>query len=115
MKAVKSVFMIAVALMMTANLHAGQKPEKAKFKVYGKCDMCETRIEKAAKSLDGVVKVRWDVLSKKIKVKYYPEKVSLDDIHKKIAEVGHDTEKETATDEAYANLHHCCKYERKKE
>jgi periplasmic mercuric ion binding protein len=28
--------------------------QKAEFKVYGACGMCETRIENAAKSVDGV-------------------------------------------------------------
>jgi hypothetical protein len=33
-------------------------------------------------------------------------------IHKNIAAVGHDTQKVKATDEAYNNLHDCCKYDR---
>lgn len=87
-----------------------QKPQKEKFKVYGKCEMCEDRIEKAAEALDGVHSASWDVLSKKIKVKYDPEKVKLIEIHETIAEVGHDTEKFRADSETYNNLHSCCKY-----
>ena len=40
---------------------------------------------------------------------------SLDEIKKKIAEAGHDSEDFKATDEAYANLHSCCKYDREKQ
>ena len=43
---------------------------------------------------------------KKIKQK----KIKLNDIHKSIAEIGHDTEKVTATDKAYNSLDPCCKY-----
>jgi hypothetical protein len=35
-------------------------------------------------------------------------------VKKAIAKVGHDAEEEKASDEVYDNLHHCCKYERKK-
>jgi len=36
------------------------------------------------------------------------------EIHEAIAAVGHDTEKVKATDEAYEELHTCCKYPRDK-
>jgi hypothetical protein len=36
--------------------------------------------------------------------------VSLDSIHSKIAAAGHDTVLVKASDEAYENLHPCCKY-----
>lgn len=35
---------------------AGNKTEK--FKVYGNCGMCESRIEKAAKSVTGILNVQ---------------------------------------------------------
>ena len=38
------------------------------------------------------------------------EKISLEQIHKKIASIGHDTKLEIAPDEAYNNLYMCCKY-----
>ena len=37
-------------------------------------------------------------------------KVSIDDVKKKIADVGHDNLSYKATDEVYDNLHGCCKY-----
>ena len=38
------------------------------------------------------------------------KKISLEDIHKKIASIGHDTKLETANEEAYGKLAMCCKY-----
>ena len=38
------------------------------------------------------------------------KKIKLNDIHKFIAELGHDTEKVIATDKAYNSLDPCCKY-----
>ena len=43
------------------------------------------------------------------------ERNLVDEIKKKIAEVGHDSEDFKATNEAYANLHSCCKYDRQKQ
>ena len=91
------------------NLH---KYEKENFKVWGKCDMCKTLIEKTVKSIDGVKTARWNMINGNMKVKFNPELTNLDDIHKAIALVGYDTELYKATDESYNNLHFCCKYER---
>jgi periplasmic mercuric ion binding protein len=85
---------------------------KAEFKVYGACGMCETRIENTAKSLDGVTSADWNRETKMLTIEYDTEKVSLDDVHKKIAEAGHDTDKVRAKDEVYNALPPCCHYER---
>jgi len=91
-----------------------QKPkwEKANFQVSGKCDMCKTKIEKAATGTEGVKTARWNVVNGKMKVKFNPVITNTDKIQQIISSVGYDTEKYKATDEAYNNLHHCCKYER---
>ena len=82
------------------------------FKVWGNCDMCKSKIEKAAKSVEGVTSAKWKVESKKMQVKYNSELTSLDEIKKAIAAVGYDTEEFKSTDEDYNNLHGCCKYDR---
>ena len=85
----------------------------ASFKVYGSCGMCKDRIEKAATSVDGVCSSEWDNETKMMKFTYHPEKVKVEKIHDAIALVGHDTEKATASDEVYASLPACCKYDRR--
>ena len=74
--------------------------------------MCKTKIDKAAKSIEGVKYARWNVATSKINVKYDVGKTSVDSIQKAIALVGYDTEKYKASDEIYNNLHKCCKYDR---
>ena len=91
-------------------LYAGNKTEK--FKVAGNCGMCETRIEKAAKSVDGVASADWNQETKMVEVSFDTEKTDLNAIHKAIADSGHDTEKYSARDEVYDKLPGCCKYER---
>ena len=82
-----------------------------KFKVYGNCGMCKTRIEKALKT-EGVRYAVWDTDTKILTVKFNPEVITLDELHQKCADVGHDTEKVKAKDEVYENLHGCCLYDR---
>ena len=89
--------------------------QKAEFKVYGACGMCETRIENAAKSVDGVTSAEWNRETKMLTIEYDTAKVSLDKIHKKIAKAGHDTDKVRAEDEVYQGLPACCHYDRSTE
>jgi mercuric ion binding protein len=83
------------------------------IKVWGNCETCQARIQKAAK-VDGVSKASWDKETKLLTLVYDPAKVKSDDVQKKIAAVGHDTEKFKADDKVYAKLPGCCQYERKK-
>lgn len=85
---------------------------KDTFKVYGNCGMCKRRIEEAVKSLPSVSSAVWDDETAMLTVQYDPSQVTLDDIQKKIAEVGHDTDKFRAKDETYDGLPGCCQYER---
>lgn len=82
-----------------------------KFKVFGNCGMCKNRIEKALKT-EGVRYAVWDQTTKIVTVKFNPEIVTLETLHQKCADVGHDTEKVKAKKEVYENLHGCCLYER---
>jgi periplasmic mercuric ion binding protein len=81
------------------------------IKVSGKCEMCKSSIEKAAK-IDGVSKAEWNKDSKLLTLAYNPSKVTSDAVQKSIAMVGYDTEKFKATDAAYKSLPSCCQYDR---
>tara|TARA_R110000824_G_scaffold376263_1_gene567365 strand:+ start:281 stop:637 length:357 start_codon:yes stop_codon:yes gene_type:complete len=113
MKTIKNVFLIVCLTFFSFSV-AAQKPkyQKENFKVWGKCEMCKTTIEKAVNSIDGVKTARWDVVNGNMKVKFNSKITNLVEIHKAIALVGYDTELNKATDESYNNLHFCCKYER---
>ena len=103
-----------ISFLLVSFMVSAQKPkyEKENFKVWGKCDMCKTLIEKTVKSVDGVKTARWNMINGNMKVKFNPETTTLEQIHKAIVGVGYDTELFKATDESYNNLHFCCKYER---
>lgn len=91
-----------------------QRLETSRFKVYGNCGMCEERIQRAARSVKGVVAASWEEETGMLTVKYRKGQVELETIHRAIAAAGHDTDLIRAEDSVYQDLHHCCKYERPK-
>jgi mercuric ion binding protein len=119
MKTIKLFFVAFMALTFVnsfaqMNDHDATSNTKTEtFKVWGNCGTCKARIEKAAK-IDGVSKADWDKNTQILTLSYNPDKVKSDDVQKKIAGVGHDTEKFKADDKVYNKLPMCCQYERKK-
>ena len=83
----------------------------ASFGVRGNCGMCKNTIEKAVNGLEGVSKVDWNRLRKKIDISFDASKTNLDAIHKAIADSGYDTDKLSGSEDAYKNLPGCCKYD----
>jgi copper chaperone CopZ len=119
MKTIKLFSLILLLSVFGANLSA-QKVKKSSdqqvtetLKVSGNCDMCKARIEKAVKA-EGASSADWNVKTKLLTVTFKTDKTSTDALGKKIASVGHDTEKYKAEDEVYNALPACCKYERNK-
>jgi len=82
------------------------------FIVAGNCEMCQSRIEKAAKTVYGINSANWDADSQTITIMFDPDKAELHDVHKAIANSGHDTEMHKADDDVYNELPGCCLYER---
>jgi copper chaperone CopZ len=120
MKKLKIILAIVVTVALCAgsftlvqanSKSSGNKTET--IKVSGNCGSCKTKIEKAAK-IEGVSEATWSTDTKVLTVVYDPSKVTSDDIQKKIASVGYDTEKYKADEKAYNGLPACCQYERQK-
>ena len=97
--------------VLTSSLQADQLTTE-QFKVYGNCSMCENRIESAFANVAGVQSADWDVDSKIMTVKFDKDAITLDDIKKKIAAVGHDTDDFQAKKNVYNDLPGCCQYDR---
>lgn len=107
---------ILLAAFVSINVSAQNQAKDAKsktesIKVLGNCSMCKTRIEKASKT-EGVTSASWDSNTKLLTLNYDPSKTSTDAVAKKVAAVGHDTEKFKAEDKVYSGLPGCCKYDR---
>ena len=112
MKSIIALFgLIGAAASLTTATAQDMKTDS--FKVYGNCEMCKARIEKAVNT-DGINTANWNVDSKMITVSYDPGKTTSEAIKKRIALVGHDTDEHKAADSTYSKLPGCCLYERKK-
>lgn len=80
-------------------------------KVYGNCGMCEKTIESAA-NVKKKVEADWDKETKMLTVTYDQKATNLDEVLKRIADSGYDSDKFNSTDEKYQQLPGCCQYER---
>ena len=78
--------------------------------VDGVCGMCESRIEMNTLKVKGVKLADWNMENRSLKIVYNEKKISINEIHKFISSIGHDTEKEIAPKEAYKLLDPCCQY-----
>jgi Cu(I)/Ag(I) efflux system membrane fusion protein len=123
----KSVILFIAMLLMTAtmvNAGTGQKTKTdaaisaatradgkhATLKVEGLCEMCNARIEKAAKAVGGVSAASRNQKTKELHLHYNASKTNVEVVSKAIAKVGHDTADDKADDKIYAALPDCCKY-----
>lgn len=105
----KNLICAIVMITSTMAFAAITPPVKTNIKVYGNCGQCKERIESAL-DVKGIKSAEWNVETKMLEVVYVPEKISIEQIHKIIAGVGHDTEREKATDAVYRKLPDCCLY-----
>ncbi len=107
------LLIINIIVITTSSLWS-QKIQTDTLKVYGNCEMCKARIERAA-FVKGVTSAKWSSGTKLLIVQYKPNKVSKESIERSILNVGHDLENKKAEDSIYEKLHSCCKYRDGKE
>ncbi|MCO6494692.1 MAG: heavy-metal-associated domain-containing protein [Bacteroidetes bacterium] len=79
------------------------------FKVDGCCSDCKDRIE-AALDVKGIRYASWETKTHILTVTFNTKKINIQDIHNRIAAVGHDTELVKAVDSVYNTLPECCQY-----
>ena len=108
----KITMMLCIASTSLTSCEAQVKNAKTEtVKIYGNCGMCETTIETAG-NVKKVAKVDWDKDTKIAIITYDSTKTNQDEILKRIALAGYDSDKFLAPDDVYSKLHGCCQYER---
>lgn len=104
--------MVATFVLLSITINAQIKNSKTEsVKIYGNCGMCETKIEKAG-TIKKVALVDWNQETQMATLTYDATKTNQDEILKRIALAGYDSEKFLAPDDVYNNLHGCCQYDR---
>lgn len=108
----KISMMLCVASTLLASCAAQVKNAKTEtVKIYGNCGMCEKTIETAG-NLKKITIVDWNKDTKMAILTYDSTKTNQDEILKRIALAGYDSDKFLAPDDVYNNLHECCLYDR---
>lgn len=105
----KQLKILSILLFLSVPLAAQNKVETIEFGVAGICGMCKERIENAL-DVKGIKFAEYNQETHQCKVVYRTDKITEEEIHDLLNEVGHDTGKSKATDEQYARVHKCCRY-----
>lgn len=108
------MLLIIGAFTITSCKAAINNTKTETFKILGNCEMCEERIEEAAFKKN-IVKGDWNKDTKIITLSFDSTKTNSNEILKRIAYAGHDSEHFLAPDDVYSNLPGCCQYSRKKQ
>jgi copper chaperone CopZ len=108
-----SKIIVALVMLLTFSISNAQikNTTTATVKIYGNCGTCEKTIEKAG-NLKKVATVDWNKDTKMATLTYDATKTNQDEILKRIALAGYDSDSFLAPDDVYANLHGCCQYDR---
>jgi copper chaperone CopZ len=108
-----SITLVAITVLLSLTVCNAQIKNSVteKVKVFGNCGMCKTKIEKAG-SLKNTAKVDWDADTQMATLTYDAAKTNQDEILKRIALSGYDSEKFLAPDNTYSKLPGCCQYDR---
>lgn len=103
-----SVIIVTIAAVISISTAQDKEVIESTFKVFGNCDQCKARIEKAIK-IKEVKYAKWDKKTKMLRTAF-ENSITVDSLQKRLAYAGHDTEKYKANDSTYAALPECCLY-----
>lgn len=114
MNIVSKISAATLLLFSSSSCNAQIKNAKTEIvKIYGNCEMCEKTIETAG-NVKKVANVEWNKDSKMATITYDSIKTNQDEILKRIALAGYDSDKFLTPDDVYSKLAGCCQYERVK-
>lgn len=111
MKSIKILVAITLLLSFTACNAQIKNAKTETVKINGNCGMCKSTIEKAG-NIKKVAQVDWNKDTKTAVLTYDSTKTNQDEILKRIALAGYDSDQFLAPDDVYAKLPECCQYER---
>lgn len=112
MKSITKILVtIALLLSFTATYAQIKNAKTETVKIYGNCDMCKNTIEKAG-NFKNIANVDWNVDTKMATLTYNESKTDKNEILKRIALSGYDSDSFLAPESVYSNLPGCCQYER---
>ena len=108
-----SKIMVAISILLSYTISNAQIKNAIteEVKIYGNCGMCEKTIEEVGNNKK-IAQVDWNKDTKMATLTYDAKKTNKEEILKRIALVGYDSDAFLAPTDVYENLPGCCQYER---
>ena len=105
--------MVAISILLSYTISNAQIKNAIteEVKIYGNCGMCEKTIEEVGNNKK-IAQVDWNKDTKMATLTYDAKKTNKEEILKRIALVGYDSDAFLAPTDVYENLPGCCQYER---
>lgn len=100
---------ILIVFTCTSFVLSQEELKTVETTVSSHCGMCQDRILQSAIEVDGVMEATYNLDTKLLSVQVLAD-FEEQDLHRQLADVGHDTEQLTANQDAYDALPACCKY-----
>ena len=97
MKSIVLLVAMCISLSLTACNAQIKNAKTTSIKIYGNCEMCESKIEKVG-NVKKVAKVDWNKDTKMASITYDSTKTNQDEILKRIALAGYDSDQFLAPD-----------------
>ena len=114
-KPISKILVATIVLLSITSSNAQIKNQKTEtVKIFGNCGMCESTIEKSG-NMKNQSNVDWNKDTKMATILYDSTKTSKNEILKRIALAGYDSDTFLAPNDTYSNLSGCCQYERAKQ
>ncbi len=107
----RTPIILLALLTLTACGNGIENERTTSVLVNGNCGMCKATIEEAALQ-EGVALAEWDKKTRVARITFDSTRTTADAVLSRIAAAGYDSEKALASDSVYADLPHCCHYER---
>lgn len=111
MKSIKLLMSMTLLLSISTCFAEIKNAKVETVHIYGNCSICKKTIESAANVKD-IVQVEWNKDTKMAILTYDEKKTNQQEILKRIALAGYDSDIFLAPDNVYAKLESCCQYER---
>ncbi len=107
----KKFLIVLIGMFILNSANAQEKKSKYEtviIQTSAECGDCKGRIEDGLNYTKGVKFAELDLETKKVTVKYYPKKISLQQVKEKINSIGYDADELKAKSEIVKKLPLCC-------
>lgn len=102
-------FALFCGIVLVASAFTIDRTKSVKIQTNAVCGDCKNRIETGLAALDGVLDVRLDLTTKKVKIEYNDKKQSVASLRLAVTQLGYGADELAPNTDARESLPGCCK------